>query len=837
VPKRTGKLSSRLAALASPALRGASPAEQAKAVALPARGAGSLVHVGGRLVVNVRVSSTSEATLAGLRDAGARVLTVSPRYLVVSVAVEERDLGRLAAVAGVRSAAPQFAPLTNAACPQGSVVSEADTQLHAAAARATFGVSGAGQKVGVISDSFDQDLTAPKHAAQDVASGDLPGTGNPCNQPTPVDVLVDGSGADEGRAMAQVVHDLAPSASLAFAAAGNSQFDMIDSVNALRQAGASVIADDITFLDEPFFQDGPLAVAVNDADAGGVAYFSSAGNDNLPGGGGSWEAPSYRPATPTPCPAVLTAPSIGLRDCMNFGSAVSPQVAQAFTMAPHSRFFLDLQWAEPWFGVGTDLDAFLLDQSGTLILAGSNDDNLGSQEPVEIFSYSNVTASPQTVKLVIGRFAGSGTPRLKWVLLQGGGITRVTSTQPGEVVGPTIFGHNGTSGAISTAAVPYDDSTVVEDYSSRGPETHYFGPVTSDTPASALGSPDVVEKPDLSATDGGATTFFGDPDGNVFRFYGTSEAAPHAAAVAALAMEADPGVTAAQVESAMLGSATNIGGFTARDEGHGLVDAGATIAALRSAVPLPTVSTGAPANVTASSATTNGTVNPRGVLTVTRFEYGTTTAYGSTTPTTAAGSGTSDVPVSAALSALSPGTTYHYRVVAVRNGVVAAKGNDQAFTTAGAPPGGGGGGGTPPGGGGGSTGGGTTGGGGTTTGGGGTTTGGGGTTTGGGGTTSTALVTFSPSTLKLGRGGTITVTLSFTPNARAGTAKLVVLLRGRRVGSATVRVRPAARIKVKVRLSRAALSALRKSRRLKLTLRLTPPGATKPVSRTVALRR
>ena len=106
----------------------------------------------------------------------------------------------------------------------------------------------------------------------------------------------------------------------------------------------------------------------------------------------------------------------------------------------------------------------------------------------------------------------------------------------GDIVGPTIFGHSATASGLSVAAVPYSAGSVpttTESFSSPGPAAHYFGPVIAITPAITI-TPVTIDRPSFSATDGGCTTFFGGYENGCDRFYGTSAASPHAAAVAAL---------------------------------------------------------------------------------------------------------------------------------------------------------------------------------------------------------------------------------------------------------------------------------------------------------------
>jgi hypothetical protein len=101
---------------------------------------------------------------------------------------------------------------------------------------------------------------------------------------------------------------------------------------------------------------------------------------------------------------------------------------------------------------------------------------------------------------------------------------------------------------------------------------------------------------------------------------------------------------------------------------------------LAQAVSAPTAQTGGVTDLTGTSVSLRGAVNPNGQQTNYTFEWGGTTAYGHQTPVTSAGSGVSGKSVVAGLTGLSPGTVYHYRLTAT-NASGPSTGQDQTFTT------------------------------------------------------------------------------------------------------------------------------------------------------------
>jgi len=603
LPDRGGsKLTPPLEALADPAIAAETAIAQDERVGIPSHGPGSLVREGGKVLVTARFERGALSAFPRLRNAGAEIVSASRQTQTVTFSVAPALLSGVASVPGLRAAWPVREPIVfgPAPCEGGATISEGLTQLQVDDARQEFELRGDGTTVGVLSDSYDTAKSGAEapvtEALDDVLSGDLPGPAGSCSgQQLPVRVLDEGPNdqGDEGRAMLQIVHDLAPHADLAFATAFESEESFAQNIERLARpvaeggAGADVIVDDVAWFEEPFFQDGPVAVAINNVTDEGVSYFSAAGNDNLSDSSGreigSWEAPSFRDALGCP-EAVAKLGGFNGFHCMDFNPGSATDTTFGISVGPKQVLTLDLQWAEPWNGVLTDLDAFLLSSGGQMLEASSTNNvgPTGTQRPLEILQWENESSTTKNVQLVVNRFSGLN-PRLKFILLQnGGGVSAIEYPQSSgeDVVGPTVFGHAGAEAAVAVAAVPFNNSAKVESYSSRGPVTHLFGPVDGPAPALPLGVPEVIPKPDLAATDCGATTFFAFLSSGAWRFCGTSAAAPHAAAVAALVRQAKPSLPSQQVRSALTDSAAPVGAFSPEAVGAGLVDAFAAIASL-----------------------------------------------------------------------------------------------------------------------------------------------------------------------------------------------------------------------------------------------------------------
>jgi hypothetical protein len=501
---------------------------------------------GGRPLAEVRQS------LAAL---GANVHSELPSYRrgVISAYVPVERASDAARLAGVRSVTLEHKPQLRV----GAATSQGVATVHADKLNA-IGLRGQGMTIGILSDSFNKNPNSalpngtPDHAAQDIKSGDLPGPGNPNGDTTPIVVLDEDpvAGTDEGRALMQIVYDIAPDAKLCFATAftGEVQFaaNILKLADPKGKCKADVIDDDVGYSQEPFFSDGVVALAVDQVKADGVAYFSSAGNDNS----GNYSA-AFNPISDGDARAKFAGNlSLGnveteltMGGWHNFGTAQNVSIALPVFASAGVNHFLVLQWDDPFFDITptASYDFLVFDDNGFYHPELSGIDNVYSTgQPVQGVVLPGGNSGLVWFVAIALRGPGFATPHamhLKMVDFDDG--AQVTLLQFANRLAPSVFGHPAAAGAIAVAADFWADTASTEYFSSLGPTAIFF-----DQDNVPLARPEIRQKPDIAAPDGIDTTFFGSPgvpnDPHPL-FFGTSAAAPHAAAVGALLIQAAGG--------------------------------------------------------------------------------------------------------------------------------------------------------------------------------------------------------------------------------------------------------------------------------------------------------
>jgi hypothetical protein len=515
--------------------------------ALPTLRTSGFVNRDGTALVDI-TADVDDALIEAIEAAGGSIVNSHPRFRAVRATVP------LDAVEGI-AARPE---VTNIRAADRAITNKVDTSegdvSHAAdSARTSYGVDGTGVKIGVLSDSVDS-LAALQ------ASGDLPMT---------VTVLPgqDGvPGSSEGTAMLEIVHDLAPGADLYFATAFGGFAQFAQNILDLQVAGCQVIVDDVFYFAEGVFQDDTIAAAVDTVKAAGVQYYSSAGNSgNLNDStSGVWEGDFSSTTTPAPLVGSGTAADFGGGDS---GNGITADSSSYFT----------LHWSDPIGASGNDYDLYLLNPTLTTVLDASTDTQDGDDRPYE--QIDTTTFDDTDNVLVVLKF--SGVDRMLHLNANRGRLEHGTAGQ--------TSGHGAARGAFGVAAVdwwetqtggspnPFDGTEPVETFSSDGPRrVHYESNGTPITPGdfSSTGG-ELRQKPDITAADGVSTAT---PGFNPF--FGTSAAAPHAAAIGALMLEANPTLTPDGVRAIFESTALDIETpGVDRDSGVGIVMADTAVGA------------------------------------------------------------------------------------------------------------------------------------------------------------------------------------------------------------------------------------------------------------------
>ncbi len=499
-----------------------------------------------RILIQAVADENIESLIADLEELG--VEDISSYGKVAAGFIEISKLSLLGNVSTLNFAQPAYRGFTRA----GSVTTQGDIAQKSDEARTNFGVNGDGISVGIMSDSYNN----LGGADSDVTSGDLP---------TSVQILTDleEGGSDEGRAMAQIVHDIAPGAELLFRTAFAGAVDFANGIGELVVAGADVIVDDIGYLDQPFFQDGIIAQAASDASSSGVAYFSSAGNS----GEFSYESGFNAGNTYTS----------GFFPGGFFGGVAhqfdgAGDELQEFVLESGERIRLSFQWNDPFATAGgsgatRDLDIYILNAQGTEVVASSANLNVGG-DAVEIIEFVNDTEETTAYNIMIVHNTNVDGDQEHPTIIKYIDFETQAEYKEYTTDSPTVFGHPNATGVAGVGAANYLDTPefgqnppLVEDFSGLGGIPIYF-----DKDGELLETPEIREQPLFVAPDGGDTTFFGaeDTDNSGFpNFFGTSAAAPHAAAVAALMLESagsGTSLTPQQIYDALTSTAIDMEG-------------------------------------------------------------------------------------------------------------------------------------------------------------------------------------------------------------------------------------------------------------------------------------
>ncbi|HUP04273.1 MAG TPA: S8 family serine peptidase, partial [Bryobacteraceae bacterium] len=522
------------------------------------------VHRDARDFVEVDLrADVTPGLLTFIRSLGGTVVNSFAAYQSVRARLPLLDVERVAARPDVYEIRLAAQAAVNAAGPD--VIG--DIAHQAAAARSNFNLTGAGVKVGVISDGVNS-------LAAQQSKGNLPA----------VTVLAGQAGSgDEGTAMLEIVYTLAPGASLYFATGNTGSQQMAANIQSLANAGCNIIVDDITYFNEGVFQDDVIAQAINTVTAGGVFYFVAAGNNGNTKlfSSGTWQGDFADSGT------TITDNSVSVA-VHSFGSANYDTLSLPSTVqiSGGGQGVYELMWSDPLHASSNDYDLFITDSSGNVVASSTNVQN-GTQSPEEDITGNTAVSSAcnsGTCHILIVKHAAAATRGLFLSTERGVLSIATNGATYGHAAAASAFGIAASNGQYGDAAYHAGcngfSSTCnngVEEYSSDGPRRMFYTPGgAAITPGNVLfgtSGGTLLSKPDFAAADNVGTGVNG-----YASFTGTSAAAPHAAAIAALLLQAVPTLTASAMRTALGSGAVAISGSAPNNYGgKGLIMAPSAI--------------------------------------------------------------------------------------------------------------------------------------------------------------------------------------------------------------------------------------------------------------------
>ena len=411
-----------------------------------------------------------------------------------------------------------------------SIVTPGDILHRSMEFRNMSGFSGSDIRVGVISDGVT-------HLDVAIAAGELPES---------VVVLKDSVGGDEGTAMLEIIHDIAPEAELYFHDRGTSPIAFVKAMDTLIQAGCQVICDDIIYV-EPFFEDGYIAENVRDRILTyDIVYVTAAGNaaqghyqsefNGTKVRGYKWHSFSKeRETTYT-----------GMEDARSL----------YFTIPPYGAGHVVLQWDDPFLQSANNYDLFLFDSEGYEIARSVNVQD-GDDDPIEWCRFVNTENKPEQVQVRVVQAEGVDKEIEIYVLPL---YDEMITTDP-HTISDSIYAQQAVPEVICVGAADMgkDGSVTVESFSSQGPVSIRYPQVDS------------RKKPDVVAIN---RVLVSNISSSPYVFTGTSASAPHIAGICADIMSVYPYADSSAIRAALLASATDIGppGWDPAS-GYGLPDA------------------------------------------------------------------------------------------------------------------------------------------------------------------------------------------------------------------------------------------------------------------------